>query len=158
MLLNPLTQLIGRFTDPILRSLIDLIVQAGRGGHPMVVDGLIDEKLDVGRVVAVRHCAVKHFESAAADRVDHRTSVGEEFDAADFQHGSVVGEFVRHVLKVAAHAELTRARLHGPAYHEPVARLEHVQRTLDRWEGQRANEDRNLNEAPSLTLNSILSM
>ena len=44
----------------------------------------------------------------------------------------------------AGHPELPGADLHGPANHEPIPRLENVERTPDAGEADGANEDRDL--------------
>ena len=42
---------------------------------------------------------------------------------------------------VAAHAKLLGSRLHAAAHHQPVTRLEDVQRAADAGVGHRAHED-----------------
>ena len=42
---------------------------------------------------------------------------------------------------VAAHAKLLGSRLHAAAHHQPVTRLEYVQRAADAGVGHRAHKD-----------------
>ena len=118
---------------PSLRQGINFIVQNLQLQLLFLIfDPLIAHPRHIRHVITV---PINHFynpETSTTHRCNNRTSVPSKLIVLDLKHASILGEVVRRLFNVHAHAELSRAAFDRSTQHQSVAGLIDMQ-----WTGRK---------------------
>mmetsp|Transcript_135315 Transcript_135315/g.320723 ORF Transcript_135315/g.320723 Transcript_135315/m.320723 type:complete len:270 (-) Transcript_135315:219-1028(-) len=95
--------------------------------------------------VAIFLAPFEHLEAARTDRLNLRAPIWQLPEVLDVEHRAKLGT------RKKAHSELPLSRVNAPPHHQPVTRLEDVERAGDRRHGHGTDENRNYRMLATLT-------